>query len=59
MKFVEELVNSMVELLGRETIEKLSQGLPQEKKADEKKLNEGPQIAGATISHNDIDALFY
>ena len=59
MKFVEERVNSMVELLSRETIEKLSQDLPQEEKAEDKRLLEGPQIAGATISHNDIDALFY
>lgn len=50
MKFVEERVNSMVELLGRETIEKLSKELPQEEKTEEEKLLEGPQMAGAAIS---------
>ena len=58
MKFVEERVNSMVELLGRETTEKLSQDLPQEEKTEEEKLLEGPQMAGAAISQDDIDALF-
>ena len=55
MKFVEERVNSMVELLGRETIEKLSQDLPQEEMTEEEKLLEGPQMAGAAISQDDID----
>jgi len=58
MKFVEERVNSMVELLGRETIEKLSADLPAEEKTEDEKLLEGPQMAGAAISQDDIDALF-
>ena len=55
MKFVEERVNSMVELLGRETIQKLSQDLPQEEMTEEEKRLEGPQMAGAAISQDDID----
>ncbi len=47
MKLVEKRVNSMVEWLGRETIEKLSQDLPQEEKTEEEKLLEGPQISDA------------
>jgi chemotaxis protein CheZ len=58
MKFVEERVNSMVELLGRETIEKLSTDMPAEEKTEEEKLLEGPQMAGAAISQDNIDALF-
>ncbi len=45
MEFVEERVNSMVEFLGRDTIEKLASELPQEEKTEEEKLLEGPQTA--------------
>ncbi len=58
IKFVEERVNSMVELLGRETVEKLAQELPKVEKTEEEKLLEGPQLAGKAISQDDIDALF-
>lgn len=58
MKFVEERINSMVELLGRDTIEKLASELPQEEKTEEEKLLEGPQMAAQAISQDDIDALF-
>ena len=58
MKFVEERVNAMVDLLGRETIERLSEDLPKEEKTEDEKLLEGPQLAGKAISQQDIDALF-
>ena len=49
MKFVEERVNSMVELLGRETIEKLSLDLSQEEKTSDEKRLEGPRMARTVI----------
>lgn len=58
MKFVEERVDSMVELLGRDTIEKLSAEIPVEEKTEKEQLLEGPQMANAAISQDDIDALF-
>lgn len=58
MKFVEERVNALVDLLGRDTIERLSAALPKEVKTEEEKLLEGPQLADKAISQKDIDALF-
>jgi chemotaxis protein CheZ len=58
MKFVEERVNSMVELMGRDTVERLSESLPTEEKTEDEKLLDGPQLAGQAISQDDIDALF-
>ena len=49
MKFVEERVNSMVDLLGRETIEKLSLDLSQEEKTSDEKRPEGPRMARTAI----------
>ena len=49
MKFVEERVNSMVDLLGRETIEKLSLDLSQEEKTSDEKRLEGPRMARTVI----------
>ena len=49
MKFVEERVNSMVDLLGRETIEKLSLDLSQEEKTSDEKRLEGPRMARTAI----------
>ena len=49
MKFVEERVNSMVDLLGRETIEKLSLDLSQEEKTKDEKRLEGPRMARTAI----------
>ena len=58
MKFVEERVDAMVDLLGRDTIDRLSKDIPKEEKTEEEKLLEGPQLAGKAISQTDIDALF-
>lgn len=58
MKFVEERVNTMVNLLGRDTIDRLSKELPKIDKTEDEKLLEGPQLAGKAISQQDIDALF-
>ncbi len=61
VKFVEERVNKMVELWGREEIESLSDSLDVTTEEDErdKRLNlSGPQLADEAISQDDIDALF-
>lgn len=59
VKFVEDRVNQMIELWGREEIEALSaQMKPCEDEDPDKKLLNGPQLAGQAISQDDIDALF-
>lgn len=61
MKFVEERVNKMVELWGKEEIEALSETIDTTTEADERdeRLNlSGPQMAEEAISQDEIDALF-
>lgn len=60
MKFVEERVNAMVELMGREGIMAAADELEQDKVlADEKQhYLHGPQLPGESISQDDIDKLF-
>jgi chemotaxis protein CheZ len=59
VKFVEDRVNQMIELWGREEIEALSaQMKPCEDEDPDKKLLNGPQLPGQAISQEDIDALF-
>ncbi len=60
MKFVEERVNTMVALMGRDAVsEAAAQILEQEDspKGEEALLN-GPQLAGEAISQDEIDKLF-
>lgn len=60
MKFVEERVNAMVELMGRDGIMAAADELDEDKVlADEQQhyLN-GPQLPGESISQDDIDKLF-
>ncbi|NKB58800.1 MAG: hypothetical protein GKS00_20920 [Alphaproteobacteria bacterium] len=59
MQFVEERVNAMVDLWGRDDIEALRQEFGEEdtRDGDEALLN-GPQLPGESISQDDIDKLF-
>ncbi len=61
IRFVEERVNAMVELMGRDMIEAELEGLeepePSPEDSDAALLN-GPQLPGQEISQDDIDKLF-
>jgi chemotaxis protein CheZ len=59
IRFVEERVNAMIELMGREMIEAEVESLvePEPKDPDAELLN-GPQLPGQAISQDDIDKLF-
>ncbi len=59
LRFIEERVEAMAELWGREEIEALSQELPveAEEMSGAERL-EGPQLPGAAISQDEIDKLF-
>ena len=56
MQFVEERVASMVELMGRDSVEKEVSAIEPEPKKDP--LLNGPQLPGNAISQDDIDKLF-
>lgn len=56
MQFVEERVLAMVELMGRNSVEREQQLLP--KKVSKDPLLNGPQLPGNAISQDDIDKLF-
>lgn len=56
MQFVEERVGAMIELMGRDSVEKEATDLPSEEEKDP--LLNGPQLPGAAISQDDIDKLF-
>jgi len=59
VKFVEERVDQMVELWGRDEIETLSAQLnPCEDEDPDRKLLSGPQLPDQAISQDEIDALF-
>ncbi len=55
MQFVEERVVAMVELMGRESVER--EPLPPAKTGKDPLVN-GPQLPGNAISQDDIDKLF-
>jgi len=54
--YVEERVNALVEVWGREEIDKIEVAL--EEKTDDEKLLDGPQLEGKGLSQDEIDALF-
>lgn len=58
LRFVEDRVNAMVELCGQEAIEKMSQELADQEPEPEDVIMHGPQSPGASISQDEIDALF-
>ena len=57
MQFVEERVGAMVELMGRDSVEKEAAELPVEDNGKDPLLN-GPQLPANAISQDDIDKLF-
>ncbi len=58
VKFVEERVNAMAELWGREEIEELMGTLPDDKPTGDEALMHGPQLPDDAISQEEIDKLF-
>lgn len=58
MKFVEERVNAMAELCGREEVQALADEWDLPEKIDDGVALDGPQRAGEGISQDDIDKLF-
>ena len=56
MQFVEERVYAMVDLMGRDSVEKQASELPPDEEKDP--LLNGPQLPGNAISQDDIDKLF-
>lgn len=60
MKFVEERVNAMVELMGREGIMAAADDLGDDKPTtdEQRHYHSGPQLPGESISQDDIDKLF-
>jgi chemotaxis protein CheZ len=56
MQFVEERVTSMVELMGRDSVEKEASEITPEQEKDP--LLNGPQLPANAISQDDIDKLF-
>jgi chemotaxis protein CheZ len=55
--YVEERVNSLIDVMGRDAIETAEVAVVEEK-TDDEKLLEGPQLAGKGLSQDDIDSLF-
>lgn len=58
LRFVEDRVNAMVELCGQEAIQRMSQELAEQDPEPEDVVMHGPQTPGASISQDEIDALF-
>ncbi len=58
MQFVEERVNAMIDLWGRDDIEALGIELPTETRTGDEALLNGPQLPGEEISQEEIDKLF-
>lgn len=58
LEFVEERVNGMVDIWGREIIEELSAKAKDTGIDSDEPVLEGPQLTGDGISQEEIDALF-
>ncbi len=58
LDFVEDRVNALAEIWGRDEIETLSRKLWVEDESPDEVALEGPQLPGAAISQADIDKLF-
>jgi chemotaxis protein CheZ len=58
IQFVEERVNAMIDLWGRDDIEALGIELPDDKPVGDEALLNGPQLPGEEISQEEIDKLF-
>jgi len=55
--YVEERVNSLIDVMGREAIG-IIEVLPEQEKTEDEKLLDGPQLEGEGLSQDDIDSLF-
>lgn len=55
--YVEERVNSLIDVMGRESMDAIEVSTESQKTEDEKLL-EGPQLEGKGLSQDDIDSLF-
>lgn len=55
--YVEQRVNALIDVMGRDSIESIDVVAETEKTEDEKLL-EGPQLEGKGLSQDDIDSLF-
>jgi chemotaxis protein CheZ len=55
--YVEERVNALIDVWGKDELDKVNVQATLEKTSDEKLLN-GPQLKGQGISQNEIDSLF-
>lgn len=58
MKFVEERVNAMAEICGRQQVQEMTSAWELSKQMDNKVPLEGPQNPGEGISQDEIDQLF-
>lgn len=58
MQFVEDRVGSMIELMGRDSVERKATSLEPEEKGEKDSLLNGPQLPDNAISQDDIDKLF-
>lgn len=58
LRFVEERVQAMVELCGHEAIQEMSESMGSHVEPSEDVEMHGPQLAGDSISQDDIDKLF-
>ena len=57
LSYVEERVNALVDIWGKETLQTV-EVLPVEEKTEDEKLLHGPQMEGEGISQDEIDKLF-
>ncbi len=55
--YVEERVNALIDVMGRDVIESI-EVLPESEKTEDEKLLDGPQLEGKGLSQDDIDSLF-
>ena len=57
LTYVEDRVNALVDIWGKEALQSVEVQVPEEKTEDEKLLS-GPQMEGEGISQDEIDKLF-
>ncbi len=58
LRFIEERVDAMAKIWGREEIEALGAEMPPEEAGSDGVVLEGPQLPGSTVSQQEIDKLF-
>lgn len=58
LKFIDEKLNNMVSLWGKEELARLSREIGEDPREGEAALLNGPQLKGRGVSQDDIDRLF-